>query len=479
MSRTLCIIIVLLLWQMSYAQTTDLKEQIQKGEEAFAEMVANQTYLFGLPVVLNYQFVNRIKVIDQAFKKGAIKIKLGNTEGGLLANKWIHVLGLPDHESKSGVSPNDDTHYSVCFVDLTKEPLIISVPAIIDRYFSLTITDGYNENMYYVTTRLGDTKGGSYAFIGPNFTGKLPKGIKKTFKFPHNFFHFIARVEVNGTPEDGAKAIAMQQQFKAESLSKFTGKIKEDIEVELPNVPRVTNGLEWFALMLKCMQQDPPIARDAHFLKQMELIGLKIDGTTDVNALSPVVKKALEKAYVSGQNMVNWYRVQGGTILKNKWVVLYDRGVPNNNYLLRAQYSQTGLNGHTKEEALYVRGNLDEAGELLHGKYNYVLTIPKDKIPPVACFWSLITYDNNSDFVKNPQFHYSVGERKAHPLKRNTDGSITIYCQNEPPNGEVSNWLPTPKDEYFFLNYRLYCPNPILFDQEVLNSYMPLVQKAK
>ena len=82
MSRTLCIIIVLLLWQMSYAQTTDLKEQIQKGEEAFAEMVANQTYLFGLPVVLNYQFVNRIKVIDQAFKKGRLKLSSAILRGG-------------------------------------------------------------------------------------------------------------------------------------------------------------------------------------------------------------------------------------------------------------------------------------------------------------------------------------------------------------------------------------------------------------
>ena len=212
----------------------------------------------------------------------------------------------------------------------------MSVPAIADRYFSITITDGYNENMHYITTRLGDTKGGSYAFVGPNSNGKLPKNIKKTFKMPHNFTHFVARVEVNGTKEDSEKAAVMQLQFKAESLSKFTGKIKEDVKVELPTVPKVTNGLEWFALLLKCMQQDPPIARDVHFLKQMEQIGLKIDGTTDVNALSPVVKKALEKAYATGPNMVSWYRLQGSTILKSKWTVMYDRGVPNYNYLQRA-----------------------------------------------------------------------------------------------------------------------------------------------
>ena len=65
-----------------FGQTPDLKEQVQKGEEAFAEMVANQTYLFGLPVVLSYQFTNRMKLIDQASKNGLIKIKIGNTEGG-------------------------------------------------------------------------------------------------------------------------------------------------------------------------------------------------------------------------------------------------------------------------------------------------------------------------------------------------------------------------------------------------------------
>ncbi|MDZ7876769.1 MAG: DUF1254 domain-containing protein [Saprospiraceae bacterium] len=141
--------------QIGYSQTTDLKEQVQKGEEAFADMIANQSYLFGLLVVLNYQFVNRMKLIDQASKAGLTKIKIGNTEGGLQANKWMHVLGLPNHDSKSGAAPNDDTHYSVCFGDLTKEPLILTVPAISDRYFSITMTDAYIENLHYVSTRLG------------------------------------------------------------------------------------------------------------------------------------------------------------------------------------------------------------------------------------------------------------------------------------------------------------------------------------
>jgi hypothetical protein len=479
MNKILLALLTLLHSHFCFSQTTDLKEQIQKGEEAFAEMVANQTYLVGLPVVLNYQFVNRMKLIDAATKTGQSKIKLGNTEGGLQANKWIHVLGLPDHDSKSGAAPNDDTHYSVMFADLTKEPLILTVPAIKDRYFSITMTDAYNENLHYVTTRLGDTEGGSFALVGPNFSGKIPKKIKKTFRFPHNFIHFVSRVEVNGKKEDTEKAAALQMQFRAESLSKFTGKVKEDAKIDLPTVPKITNALEWFAYMLKCMQQDPPIARDAHFLKQMELIGLKIDGSTDVNALSPIVKKALEKAYLTGQNMVQWYRIKGGDPIKKGWVTLYDRGVPEHNYLLRAQYSQTGLNGHTKEEALYVRGNLDEEGGLLDGKNSYVLTIPKDKLPPVGCFWSIITYDNNNDFVKNAQYHYSVGERKAFPLKRNADGSITIYCQNDPPNGELSNWLPTPKEGGFYIVYRMYCPDPKVFDPKVMATYLPAIEKVK
>jgi hypothetical protein len=397
MRKILQPLLLILILGNAFAQSTlPLTEQIQKGEEAFAEMVANQTFLVGLPVVLNYQFVNRMKIIEQAVKQGKTKIKIGNAEGGLQANKWIHVLSLPDHDSKSGASPNDDTHYSVCFADLSKEPLILTVPAIKDRYFSVTITDAYIENLHYISTRLGDTAGGSYALVGPNFTGKLPKNIKKTFKIPHNFIHFVARVEVNGSKEDSEKAGALQNQLKAESLSKFTGKIKEDPKVELPAVPRVSNGLEWFTLMLKCMQQNPPIARDAHFLKQMELIGLKIDGSTDIQKLSPVVKKALEKAYVSGLNMVQWYRVNGGgTILKNNWVTHYDRGVPEHNYMLRAQYSHTGLNGHTKDEALYLRANLDEKGEMLHGKNKYIITIPANKVPAAGCFWSLVTNDNN------------------------------------------------------------------------------------
>jgi hypothetical protein len=72
----------------------------------------------------------------------------------------------------------------------------------------------------------------------------------------------------------------------------------------------------------------------------------------------------------------------------------------------------------------------------------------------------------------------TVGDRKAQPVKRNADGTITIYCQNEPPSkDELGNWLPTPKDDNFFVIYRMYCPNPAVFDPVVMNQYVPLVQK--
>lgn len=144
----------------------------------------------------------------------------------------------------------------------------------------------------------------------------------------------------------------------------------------------------------------------------------------------------------------------------------------------KVKFANTELYTNVKEEAIYPQIILDENGEKLTGKYKYELTIPKDKVAPAKAFWSLITYQG-SDFVPNKYYHYSVGDDKQFPVKRNSNGSVTILFSHEPPKGDLSNWLPTPEEgKDFRILYRIYVPIPEVLTAEGIDSYLPPVKKV-
>jgi len=65
----------------------------------------------------------------------------------------FHFRDLKDASHLDGGSPNNDTLYSRSWLYLNDEPMILSVPAISDRYHSVELTDYMDDNFAYVGTR--------------------------------------------------------------------------------------------------------------------------------------------------------------------------------------------------------------------------------------------------------------------------------------------------------------------------------------
>ena len=73
------------------------------------------------------------------------------------------------------------------------------------------------------------------------------------------------------------------------------------------------------------------------------------------------------------------------------------------------------------------------------------MTFAKGRTPPVNGFWSLTLYNQHHFFAPNAIDRYSVGTKNK-DLKYDADGSLTIYVQADPPpDDQLANWLPTPK----------------------------------
>ena len=84
---------------------------------------------------------------------------------------------MEDASHLKGGTPNNDTLYSRAWVYLKDEPVILSVPAIPDRYYTMEIVDFMGDNSAYVGTRATGTKAGDYAIVGQGWKGALPVGV--------------------------------------------------------------------------------------------------------------------------------------------------------------------------------------------------------------------------------------------------------------------------------------------------------------
>ena len=131
-------------------------------------------------------------------------------------------------------------------------------------------------------------------------------------------------------------------------------------------------------------------------------------------------------------------------------------GVYGNYYLKRAIIAQVGLGANLPEDAIYPGIIGDENGKPLDGANKYIIHFTKDALPPVDAFWSITLYDAEGFQIANPINRFAVSSWM--PFKRDADGSLTLYFQNEKPgNDREANWLPAPKGP-FNLTMRLYAP---------------------
>ena len=154
-------------------------------------------------------------ILGKGFGEGPIPVNTLYTQPVKL---FAEPLTLQTDSSPVTAGMNHDTLLTVGVLDLSKEPLVLHVPDMNERYYSVQFTDpSKNTNFAYVGMRATGTRTGDYLITGPGWKGEAPGGMPRVSS-PNNSVLVIGRVLVE-SDSDLSTAYDLSKQIKLTPLS--------------------------------------------------------------------------------------------------------------------------------------------------------------------------------------------------------------------------------------------------------------------
>jgi hypothetical protein len=439
----------------AFTTTPQTRAQTQNStpaiNEAEAHAIAVEAYLYFYPLV----------TMDLT-RKQLVNTPPGKGLGGPM-NTFDNIPVFPTADMRVVVRPNFDTLYSSGWLDLTREPMVVSVPDTGGRYYLLPMLDMWTDVFASPGWRTTGTKAGNFLLVPPGWNGKVPATFTR-IDAPTPYAWIIGRTKTDG-PADYEAVHAIQKGYKITPLSGWgkppvaiKAKIDPSVEIKTPPKKQVDSmaAAEYFSYAAALLRLHPPHSTDQPIIARMKRIGIEPGKAFDIAKVDASVKMAIEGAPADAQKLMAW-KIPTLARVVNNWSMNTDTmGVYGNYYLKRAIVTQLGLGANLPEDAIYPLNLADDTGKPLDGANKYAIHFAKDEIPPVSAFWSITLYDTEGFQVANPLNRFAVSSWM--PFKRDADGSLTLYFQNESPGSDrESNWLPAPKGP-FNLTMRLYAP---------------------
>ncbi len=367
-------------------------------------------------------------------------------KGGFQWNKLIH----REPGDVQWPNPNLDVAYSEAWVAVDeKNCLLVSVPKITGRYYTVQFLNGWGETVANINERVFPRHpSGDFAVCLKGSAVKLPRGTQRV-DVPVETMRVLSRVELGA---DWKKAVALQRQFELRPTGKPV----------LPTVPEIPMfdmdklpGAEAFDSAELALDSEADINPGMQALqKNARTIAMAIKEPSERQRVDQVIRT---KAFADIKKALP--NLGHGTV-KNNWALPSTSGVYGDDWLVRTLINYGGIWANTPEEVIYFKAFVDAAGAPLSGDHAYTLHFTKDQLPAryATYFWSVIAVDSvNRQVLPNPLKRYLIN--KESKLQYGPDGSLTLYFADAlPKDAPEGNWLPTPKGQRYSLTFRYYRP---------------------
>ncbi|SFH80483.1 DUF1254 domain-containing protein [Planctomicrobium piriforme] len=438
--------------------------------------IATEAYIYGYSLITTE--VTRVQMSNAP--------KIEGFSGPM--GQFVNVKRYPPADYRGVSAPNADTLYSVTWLDLA-EPQVFSHPDMGKRFYLFELVDLWMTAFNSPGSRTQGGDAANYLFTGPDWKGEVPAGMKH-IPVATRYMVILGRTYADGTEKDYEAVNALQAQYKITPLSAW-GKtyvykappVNPNPGFSMTDKPQqaiLDLGTEgYFNLMAQLMGSSaPPAKADAPILARMAKIGIVPGKPFEMSKLEPAVQAALQDLPKTALEKIGAGKSSLGEV-KNGWLITKGLGEYGTDYMKRAVVAAFGWPANREKDAVYPYTETDSDGKTLTGASKYTLTFPQGQTPPVNGFWSITMYEIDQGwwFVLNPLNKFTVSLRNNPQL--NTDGSLTLYFQNESPGKEKeANWLPAPKGP-FILMMRMYGPKETT--PSILNGSWtpPVVKKSE
>jgi hypothetical protein len=429
---------------------------VAAAKEKEAQQIGVEAYVYGYPLV-TMEMTRR--VMTNVAKPEGTRAPMGQI---------ARLREYPTAAFRDVTAPNADTLYTTAWVDVSKEPWVLSIPDMKGRYFLFPMLSGWTNVFQVPGKRTTGTKAQAYAITGPGWTGTLPKGVVE-YRSPTGMVWILGRIYCTGTPQDYKAVHALQDKVSLVPLSahgtKYTpppGTVDPSLDMKKAVRDQVDalDAKAYFGMLASLLKTNPPAAEDAPMVAKLAKIGIVPGQDFDASRLDPAVVKGLEGSPRPAQEKImGWFKesiAAGDATLKNGWLTTTKTGEYGTNHIQRALVTAIGLGANRPQDAVYPTSEADAEGKPYEGTNRYVMHFDKGMLPPVDGFWSLTMYDASYFFVPNKLNRYTLSQRNK--LKVNKDGSVDLYLQKDSPGKDKeSNWLPAPEGRFIPM-MRLYWP---------------------
>src|SRR6266567_2230886 len=344
--------------------------------------IAEQGFIYGLPIVMNYGIMYEYSV---------------DKNSGQYKAPFNHIKNEPrvfTYKDTAVVTPNSDTPYSFAWLDLRAEPIVLSVPAVDPkRYYSVMLCDGNTYNYGYIGTRATGSEAGDYMVVGPDWKGATPPGIKKVFQSSTQFSAVAYRTQLFNSA-DMPNVEKVQAGYKVQPLS---ASLKQTVPpaaaaVDFPKANAELVKKNFFDYLDFALQFAPAGPEERVIREKLARIGVGPGKTFDFKDLPVTHKLEIGLGMKDGEEKVVKYLAEGSKNI-NGWKVgslFGDRLFYSGDWLKRAAAAKGGIYGNDAAEAVYPLTKTLADGEDLDGsKHNYTLTFAAKEFPPVNSFWSV------------------------------------------------------------------------------------------
>jgi hypothetical protein len=438
------------------AKAAEAKTAEALAKEKDARETGIDAYIYGYPLI-TMELTRRISTNVPA--PVASKAPMG---------QFAKLRGYPAVDDHTVTAPNADTLYTIVWLDVSKEPWVVSAPDMNGRYFLLPILDGWTTVFADPGKRTTGTGAQKFAITGPRWSGTLPAGVTE-YKSATGIVWLLGRIYCTGTSEDYTVVHALQDKMTVVPLSAYgkpytpapaTVDLSVDMKTAVRDQVNAMDAASYFKLFAQLLRTNPPTTEDAPMVAKLVKIGIVPGQDFDASKLDPAVAKGLAGVPKPAQDKIMvWLKegiVAGDATYTDGWFFTTKTGIYGTNYRIRALVTAIGLGANRPEDAVYPTSEGPDILKKYSGANKYVMRFEKGEMPPVDGFWSLTMYDASYFFVPNPMNRYTLSQRNK--FKANGDGSVDLYFQNDSPGKDKEqNWLPAPKDK-FILMLRLYWP---------------------